>query len=667
MTRHPAAVPPRRVHTLIIGSGAAGLAAAVQLHKRGIDDILVVTEGLHQGTSINTGSDKQTYYKLSLCGADADSPQEMAENYFAGGSMHGDLALAEAANSVAAFLHLADLGVAFPRDPSGQFIGYKTDHDPRQRATSVGPYTSRDMCRALIAEVRRRNVAVREKLDVVALPVMEQGGKRRIAGAVAVDAAGRLATFLADNVVFATGGPGGLYATSVYPAGHTGGIGLALLAGVSAQSLPEAQFGMASIKFRWNVSGTYMQAIPRFVSTDARGGDAQEFLAPYFADSGDLFTRAFLKGYQWPFDPRKVPNGSSVIDLLVYVETVLKGRRVWLDFRRDPSGYRFANLGAEAQGYLRNCGCAALPTPLARLQKMNPGAVALYREHHIDLAKEMLEIAVCAQHNNGGLAANHWWESVNTPHFFPIGEVNGSHGVYRPGGSALNAGQVGALRAADYIAHAYPRRDLCLPAARRALRDAVRELTALTQAAATAGKDAPDWRQERRELQARMTRAAGPVRSRATLENALAEARAQWARVQRQGGGRFSSPKGMAESLRNRALCFAHLVYLEATLAQTKGGVGSRGSALTLAVDDPRALQIPQLPGGDWRFAPEDESFREKVLQTTVALPHLRVRNLWAPRRPIPEHDHWFETAWAAFRDGKIYRQGENHSTKRKR
>lgn len=206
MTRHPAAVPPRRVHTLIIGSGAAGLAAAVQLHKRGIDDILVVTEGLHQGTSINTGSDKQTYYKLSLCGADADSPQEMAENYFAGGSMHGDLALAEAANSVAAFLHLADLGVAFPRDPSGQFIGYKTDHDPRQRATSVGPYTSRDMCRALIAEVRRRNVAVREKLDVVALPVMEQGGKRRIAGAVAVDAAGRLATFLADNVVFATGG-----------------------------------------------------------------------------------------------------------------------------------------------------------------------------------------------------------------------------------------------------------------------------------------------------------------------------------------------------------------------------------------------------------------------------------------------------------------------------
>ena len=119
-----------RVHTLIIGSGAAGLAAAVRLKNEGIDDILIVTEGLSKGTSINTGSDKQTYYKLSMCGDDADSPRAMAETYFAGGSMHGDLALVEASLSPRAFLHLVDLGVPFPRDAYGQFIGYKTDHDP---------------------------------------------------------------------------------------------------------------------------------------------------------------------------------------------------------------------------------------------------------------------------------------------------------------------------------------------------------------------------------------------------------------------------------------------------------------------------------------------------------------------------------------------------------
>jgi succinate dehydrogenase/fumarate reductase flavoprotein subunit len=46
------------VHTLILGSGAAGLNAAVQLRANSMEDILIVTEGLQMGTSINIGSDK---------------------------------------------------------------------------------------------------------------------------------------------------------------------------------------------------------------------------------------------------------------------------------------------------------------------------------------------------------------------------------------------------------------------------------------------------------------------------------------------------------------------------------------------------------------------------------------------------------------------------------
>ncbi len=122
----------KKVHTLIIGSGAAGLCAAVRLRAEGINDILIATPGLDHGTSINTGSDKQTYYKLSLCGNDVDSPRQMAETLFSGGSMHGDIALVEAALSARCFLHLVDLGVKFPTDVFGQFVGYKTDHDPRQ-------------------------------------------------------------------------------------------------------------------------------------------------------------------------------------------------------------------------------------------------------------------------------------------------------------------------------------------------------------------------------------------------------------------------------------------------------------------------------------------------------------------------------------------------------
>lgn len=50
------------------GSGAAGLNAAVQLNAQGLGDVSIVTEGLDKGTSINAGSDKQTFYKLSMCG-----------------------------------------------------------------------------------------------------------------------------------------------------------------------------------------------------------------------------------------------------------------------------------------------------------------------------------------------------------------------------------------------------------------------------------------------------------------------------------------------------------------------------------------------------------------------------------------------------------------------
>ncbi len=111
------------------------------------------------------------------------------------------------------------------------------------------------------------------------------------------------------------------------------------------------------------------------------------------------------------------------------------------------------NLEEEVYNYLAKSG-ALLDTPIERLSAMNAPAVDLYREHSIDLATQPLEIGICAQHNNGGLKGNIWWES-DLRHLFPVGEVNGSHGVYRPGGAALNSGQVGSYRAAQFISRRY--------------------------------------------------------------------------------------------------------------------------------------------------------------------------------------------------------------------
>jgi succinate dehydrogenase/fumarate reductase flavoprotein subunit len=647
-------LPLTWVHTLVIGSGAAGLNAAVQLCANGIEDVLIITEGLQMGTSINTGSDKQTFYKLSLYGSDADAPALMAETYFAGGSMHGDLALVEAALSARAFFHLVNLGLPFPRDEYGQFVGYKTDHDPRQRArprgraTSVGPYTSREMCRALIGRVQELGVDVREGHNVVRLLTLEEGGDgKRAVGAIVLTADGGLQAYGAENVVFAVGGPGGLYQTSVYPEVHTGAIGLALQAGARAQSLPESQFGLASTQFRWNVSGTYMQVIPRFISVGSDG--EHEFLADYFDSSGQMNSMVFLKGYQWPFDARKVIGGSSLVDILVYVETVLRGRRVYLDFRRNPEGFSFDDLSEEARTYLARSG-ALLGTPVERLRAMNPGAFDLYAEHGIDLANEPLEIAVCAQHNNGGLAANHWWESVNVRHLFPVGEVNGSHGVYRPGGSALNAGQVGGFRAAEYIANRYRGWTLPEDRVRQAAERAVVDLQAWIARGEGAGGRTQSWQAERAEFQARMTRVGAHIRSAFEVHEAVSEAWTQWRRIEGSGCA-HEGPHGLAEALRNRQLCFAHAVYLEAIHFALHSGVGSRGSSIALT---PNGVRIHDSLGDEWRIAPENPAFREKVLET-VASPDGEVKNEWVDRRPIPRTEAWFETAWARFRRGEIY------------
>ena len=619
----------KKVNTLVIGSGASGLCASLRLRTLGVESTLLVTEGLQMGTSINTGSDKQTYYKLGIYGHEPDSIHDLAHSFFGTGSMHGDLALTEAALSVRCFQFLVNLGVPFPCDEFGQYIGYKTDHDPRRRATSCGPYTSKEMCLALIKELKKTGMEIWEK-RVLAELIKVNG---RCGGAVFYNRNTReLECVFAENTVFAVGGPGGLYEASVYPSCHTGAIGAALKIGAKARNLPESQFGLASTKFRWNVSGTYMQVLPRFVSTSSDGkSDEKEFLFESEKDPGKIHSLIFLKGYQWPFDVKKYPDGSSWIDMKVYEETVIKGRRVFLDFRTNSSyGLDYTLLSREAYGYLAKSG-ACFGTPLDRLAKMNPGAIALYKDHNIDLRNEMLEIALCAQHNNGGLAGDKFWQSENIPNLFPIGEVNGSHGVCRPGGSALNSGQVGAFRASEYIKNRCQNDTLDMEEAEREAEKLLKDIQKRLQGVRS-------WKEDRMILQKRMTKYAGHLRNREKLRLAVSEAEKMVEEVFHEGY-KSDIPH---QCLINFHLVFAHFVYLKSILFQVENAVGSRGSA---AVTDENG-----------NFMNENISFREKVLETVME--NGVVASSFVPRRPLPEPDGWFENIWKEYREGEIYKNG---------
>lgn len=657
-------LPVYSANTLIVGSGAAGLNAALQLVMRGQRDILLVTERWGAGASNEAGSDKQTYYKLALAHGMTDSPRQMAEDLFAGGCMHGDLALCEAQHSAQAFYHLVSRGVPFPHDRYGGYVGYRTDHDPRGRATSAGPLTSHLMCECLGKAIRQEGVAVLDEHQVIGLLTRESPNGKSVCGAIAIDKRSidrqhhGLVLFNAVNVVLATGGPGGMYRTSVYPQSQIGAIGLGLAIGAVANNLTESQFGLASTKFRWNVSGSYQQVIPRYVSTDSEGGDEREFLNDFFPDMRALATAIFRKGYEWPFDCTKIRNGgSSLIDVLVYQETVLRGRRVFLDFTRNPTGNRpfgeFAldGLHEEAHSYLRNSG-ALLATPVERLQALNEPALALYRSHGIDLTREPLEIAVCAQHNNGGLKGDIWWES-NVRHLFPVGEVNGSHGVRRPGGAALNAGQVGGIRAAVFIARRYaqppPSVDEFATHTAPQVR-AYRDLAQHMRDARGAGGLLPE--QVTPEIQDRMSAHAAIMRR---LEDVKSAAEAAWdlhARARRELTA--PDPAGLAMAFRALDLALTHVVYLEALREYLERGGKSRGSYLVL--DESGALPGPGFDNR-WRFvsAESNDFVNQKILEVHLEN-GLQLCKRWVDIRPIPEDAGWFETVWRDYSHDRIVR-----------
>jgi len=656
------ALPVHSVNTLVVGSGAAGLNAALQLVERGQPDVLILTEDWNAGTSRNAGSDKQTYYKLGLAGA-PDSPRLMAIDMWRGMSMHGDLALCEAHHSVEAFFNLVRVGVPFPHDRHGAYVGYQTDHDPRGRATSAGPLTSRLMCERLGDAVIARKVPVLDGHELVALITdRDAGGRTRVVGAVALDRSALdterfgLVLVNAVNVVLATGGPAGLYRASVYPVSQIGTLGPALAAGAAARNLTESQFGLGSIGVRWNVSGSYQQVIPRYVSTDADGGDEREFLAPFFPDLPTLASTVFRKGYQWPFDMNKVAgHGSSLIDVLVYRETVHLGRRVYLDFTRNPGGDAFSleTLDPDALRYLEKSEALG-PTPFARLEAMNPLAVDFYRSHGIDLERDRLEIGVCAQHLNGGLAVNAWWES-NLRHLFPVGEVCGTHGVKRPGGASLNAGQVGGIRAALYITKRYaeapPGPEAFLGRAAGSVRACLgfaRDVTGRSPGDALITPDAA-----LAEIQGRMSEVAAHVRERARVDRARPEA---WALVDRLGAALAAPDRAaLGRAFRAADLALAHAVFLEAIAEYLERGGASRGSALVL---DPAGVTPGPELGDAWRFAiasPEDFVNR-KILEVRLAAPG-QVEKRWEDPRPVPEDEGWFEAVWRDYVNDRVIRR----------
>ena len=609
-------LPVHRAEALVLGSGAAGLRAAVELKRRDVD-VMIVSQSAFGGTSACSGSDKQTLHTANTAGR-GDDFRALADALGAGGAMDEDTAYVEAVGSARALSSLQFIGLPIPQDRLGGVLRYQTDHDEVGRATSCGPRTSRLMVQVLTREAIRLDIPIFNHTTGVRLLVAQEREPRAV-GALAMAPKRRspgnpfgFAVFLCGTVVIATGGPGELYRDSVYPRHCFGSLGLALEAGVEAVNLTESQFGIGTPRdnFPWNLSGTYVQCMPYIFSRDARGHE-RNFLADYYRTTQELASNTFRKGYQWPFHAtRMLDFGSSLFDLAVYRETQA-GRKVFMDFNRNPLSvpgdpeFNLDRLDDDVRGYLANSG-AMLEMPLDRLRKMNPLSIELYKRYKYDITRDPLEFAINNQHMNGGLAVNTWGET-NLAGCYAVGEAAGTHGVTRPGGAALNAGQVFGTRCAEHIASSrkpHEAAKLEKPVVEEAIAgvlDALRTDSALTAAAI------------RKEVQDRMSDHAGILCNPKDVKAAREAAHALNESI-RQRGIAFDGASDALRALQWRQSAIASEAVLAALAFYLDRGGGSRGGRTVCAANGDRTPETRRGPLNEVRFVSErDEDRREQI------------------------------------------------------
>jgi succinate dehydrogenase / fumarate reductase flavoprotein subunit len=154
----------------------------------------------------------------------------------------------------------------------------------------------------------------------------------------------------------ATGGAGRAFAVNVFPSGQTGdGFAAAYRAGAELVNLEFIQIGLCSVRTKLACSGSLMRAVPRLVNEAG-----EEFLRRYFpggVSPAELGALVFRKGASWPVS---YEHPTHRIDVAVFQE-ILAGRRIFLDFTRNPSGFAWSAFPQElVQRYEVEAAAAAL-------------------------------------------------------------------------------------------------------------------------------------------------------------------------------------------------------------------------------------------------------------------------------------------------------------------
>jgi L-aspartate oxidase len=452
---------------IVVGSGIAGLTAALRLRRR-VDRVLLVTK-----TLLPEGSTQWAQGGIAAALDPADSAEEhLADTLVAGAGVCDQEAVRVlVSEGPARVRELVTLGTQFDRGPDGEISLTREGGHGRDRiAHAGGDATGREISRALLASLDLALIAIKEDpgIEVIehalVVDLLQAAGSRvcgvtlHVIGEGQIDGVGAAR---ARAVVLATGGIGQIYSATTNPSVATGdGVAAALRAGAVISDLEFVQFHPTVL---WLGEGATGQQ--PLLSEAMRGEGA------FLVDRNGV---RFMQGVHALADlaPRDI-----VAKAIVTRMQQTDADHVYLDAR---------HLGK------------------VFLESRFPSIVARCRELGFDPVSELLPVAPAQHYASGGVRTDLTGRS-NLAGLYACGEVSctGVHGANRLASNSLLEGLVFAHRIADDITSRLAAGDL--PSV-----DALARIADTTLVAGT----------ERTAVQRAMTRGAGAVRSADSLAQA---------------------------------------------------------------------------------------------------------------------------------------------------
>ncbi|WP_084079102.1 L-aspartate oxidase [Demequina sp. NBRC 110057] len=417
--RHLAAPAPGWTITadvIVVGSGIAGLTAALELRTK-VDRVLVVTKGV-----LSSGSTVWAQGGIAAALDPEDTPDEHLEDTLVAGA---GLCSPDAVRTLVTegpdrVRDLVARGAHFDTGPDGGItLSREGGHHRDRIAHAGGDATGAEISRALIAQLEAvRNdpgIEVIEHAMVVDLLTAAPDGDGRpgpvcgvtlhIIGEGSRDGVGAA---LAKSVIMATGGIGQVFRSSTNPASSTGdGLASALRAGAAVADIEFVQFHPTVL---WQGAGARGQQ--PLISEAVRGEGAY-----LLNGAGERFMVA--RHEMAELAPRDVVSKG-----IVAMMEEEGSENVFLDCR---------HLGS---GYLRD----RFPTIWERLA-----------ERGIDMAHDLIPVAPAQHYHSGGILTDLRGRTTQQG-LYAIGEAacTGVHGANRLASNSLLEGLVfGARAAAD--------------------------------------------------------------------------------------------------------------------------------------------------------------------------------------------------------------------------